>query len=141
MSGLNDFLSNHPDSGEEPERLSLHLPSAFSPQERCALSLTHIANIELELRKGEENDAVRDLRTQVNYKVGLEGQKWKHVRQTLDTTRAAKIIRDAVKARDAAAARYSSAREAIVALGGGWGKGVSDANRTGSQREEHCEGE
>jgi hypothetical protein len=77
-----------------------------------------MASLELELRKGEANDAVRDLQTHINFKLGLQAEKRKHARYTLDTTRAAKIIRDAEKGRDAAAETYRAAREAIISLGG-----------------------
>jgi hypothetical protein len=106
------------DSDElETEKICLHLPSYFSAHERRRLNLTSLASIELKLRKGEANDALQDLRTQINFILGLEVQK-RGIRYTKNLTRAAKIMQDAGRARDAIADSYRAARAAIVALGG-----------------------
>jgi hypothetical protein len=101
-----------------PEHLSLHLPSDFTPDERRNFGLAKIARVELSLRKGEANDALRELRKQINFKLGLIDGKKRHAKYTNDMTRAAKIVRDANRARDAAASMYRDARKAIVSLGG-----------------------
>jgi hypothetical protein len=101
----------------ETEKMCLYLPSDFSADERRRLNLTSLASIELKLRKGEANDALQDLRTQINFILGLEVQK-RGVRYTNNLTRAAKIMQDAGRARDMVADSYRAARAAIIALGG-----------------------
>jgi hypothetical protein len=101
----------------ETEKICLHLPSDFSAHERRRLNLMSLASIELKLRKGEANDALQDLRSQLNFILGLEVQK-RGIRYTRNLTRAAKIIQDAGRARDAVADSYRAARAAIIALGG-----------------------
>ena len=58
------------------------------------------------------------LRSQINFKLGLESEKKRRTKFTKDTTRAAKILQDAEKEKKAIANVYRTARLAIVALGG-----------------------
>jgi hypothetical protein len=102
----------------QPELLPLYLPSDFTLDEQRELGLVKIAHVELNLRKGEANDALRELRKQINFKLGLMDGKKRHAKYTNDMTQAAKIVRDANRARDAAARMYCDARKAIVLLGG-----------------------
>ena len=120
MPSITDIIPNRVDEGNNElasETISLYLPSDFSPEDRRHLGLNSIATVELKLRKAEANDAIQELRTQINFNLGLEAQK-KKVRYTKNLTRAAKIIQDAGRARDAVAESYRAARQAIVSLGG-----------------------
>ena len=101
-----------------PEQRKLYLLSDFTPAERQQLSMCTLAQVELNLRKGEANDAIRQIRKQINYKLGLLEGKMKHVRHSSDNTRATKILRDVDKARNAAATTYRAARIVIISLGG-----------------------
>ena len=127
MPGLSDVLSKERDNADdscdiESENVRLYLPSEFTREERTRYKLDSMAQVELELRKGEANDAIQDLRLQINFRTALEGQKV-HVKYTKGNTRAAKIIQDASKAKNAAANAYRLAREAIISLGG---NGIND---------------
>ena len=101
----------------DSENLCLHMPSDFLPAEQEQLDICSIAATELQLRKGEANDAIQRLRIQINYRLGLIEQS-KDAQYTKGRTRAAKLLQDARRAVDAAADEYRSARKAIIALGG-----------------------
>ena len=76
MPGVMDFIPvDGPEEEQEPEDICLYLLSDFTPSERQKFQLNDIARVELELRKGEANNTVRDLCTQINFKIGLESQK------------------------------------------------------------------
>ena len=121
MPQVADLVASQ-ESGEEleieTEKMSLHLPSDFTVEERQNLQIPNsIAIVELKLRKAEANDALKHLRTHINFVQGLQRQKGK-VRYTKNLTRAVRIIHDAGKARDSVADTYRTARLAIIALGG-----------------------
>ena len=117
-STIDSIPVDGPEEEQEPEDICLYLPSDFTPSERQKFQLNDIACVELELQKGEANDTVCDLHTQINFKLGLESQKRWHMKFTKDITQAAKIIQDAENEKISIATVYRSARDAIVALGG-----------------------
>ena len=87
MPGAMDSIPvDGPEEEQEPEDTCLYLPSDFTPSERQKFQLDDIARVELELRKGEANDTVCDLHTQINFKLGLESQKRRHMKFTKDIT-------------------------------------------------------
>ena len=97
MPGLSDVLSKERDNTDdscdlESENVRLYLPSEFSNEERAQYKLESIAQIKLELRKGEANDAIQDLCLQINFRTALEGQKV-HVKYTKGNTRAGSSYR------------------------------------------------
>jgi hypothetical protein len=105
------------DADLDSEKICLHLPSDFTAEDRQRLDIKSLTTIELKLRKAEANDALKELRTQLNFMLGLEVQKGK-VRYTKNLTRATRITQEAGKARDVIADTYRSARRAIISLGG-----------------------
>lgn len=104
----------------ESKRLCLRLPSDFSHDDWRRLWLEALVTTELELRKGEANDAIQTLRSQINFKLGLEEQK-KKAKYTKSLTRVSKLLQDAQHSLDAVADKYCAARKAIIALGGDGG--------------------
>jgi hypothetical protein len=61
----------------ESENLCLHLPSDFSFDNWQRLCVVALAATELKLWKGEANNSIQQLRTQINFKLGLDEQKKK----------------------------------------------------------------
>ena len=119
MTGLQETLSRcRTEDENEPESTCLYLPSDLSQDDRNRLGFVALAQTELELRKGDANDAIRMLRTQINLKNSLESQKRTHSRGTKDNTRSSKIVQDVGREIKFLATTYRSARKAIVALGG-----------------------
>ena len=107
-----------PDEDQEPEDICLFVPSDFMEPERQLYHLEEIARIELDLRMGEANDTIKELRTQINFKLGLQSKKKRQTKFTKDITRATKIVHDAEREIQALATAYRLTREAIVVLGG-----------------------
>ena len=107
-----------PDEDQEPEDICLFVPSDFTEPERQLYHLEEIARVELDLRMGEANDTIKELHTQINFKLGLQSEKKRRTKFTKDITRATKIVRDAEREIQALATAYRLTREAIVALGG-----------------------
>jgi hypothetical protein len=108
------------DSGDEPEgpeTMSLFLPSSIPFTERKCHGLEDIAKQELELRKGQANEALEGLRLALGYKALLYRTRIRHSTSTKQTTRAWKDIKDG----DADVMKhfriYALARSAMVSLG------------------------
>ena len=119
MPGAMDSIPvDSPKEEQEPEDICLYLPSDFTPSEHQEFQLNDIACVELELQKGEANDAIYNLCIQINFKLGLESQKRQHTKFTKDITQAAKIIQDAENEKISIATVYQSMWDAIIALGG-----------------------
>ena len=98
------------------EDATLCLPSDFDASDRVAQGLHSLASVELDLRKGEAYDAIREVRASASHVAGLKTQKKRHVRGVRNTTRAGSIITTATRHLEYSAQYYNRSRAAILSL-------------------------
>ncbi|KAJ3565830.1 hypothetical protein NP233_g7389 [Leucocoprinus birnbaumii] len=100
-----------------PEKEQLHLPSSFNEEQRQALEMGKIAEIEYEIRLGQAYDAIDSLRTAVYLYNSAMIKKRKHVRGTRYNTRANTILNQLSDDKYGCAQVYRLAYRALVSLG------------------------
>ena len=103
-------------SSEDIEDTTLGLPSEFDSSDRHAYGLHSLTTVELDLRKGEAYDAIREVRASASHVAGLKVQKKRHVRGVRNTTRANSVITTATRHLDHSAEEYNRSRIAILSL-------------------------
>ena len=116
---LMTFLVDHTLSNDDLDDIENHklwLPSDFDMVKCIELNLQKAVSIELELRKGEAYDALREVRASISHVAALVDKKRVHVRGTKNTTRAVSVIHTATEHRDLVAEEYNLARRAIISL-------------------------
>ena len=103
---------------ENPEMTPICLPSSLKPADIQRLGLGVLAKQELELRKGQANDCLQNLRMALGHKAVLYRTKVRKAKTSVDKTR----IWDNVKAITVKINRhiraYRRARKALQRLGG-----------------------
>lgn len=105
------------DSTAYPERLSLCMPSALGKTIIDEYSLGVLALQEIELRMGQANDALADLRVELGHKALLFRTKVRYTKNTKGKTRAWKeVAKSSVEVMKHVRC-YERARRALVKLG------------------------
>jgi hypothetical protein len=85
--------NDNSEGGERPERMRLLLPSSLGKDRVVQLGLESLASQEIELRQGQANDALADLRIELGHKSLLFRTKVRQSSNTKGNTRAWKGIR------------------------------------------------
>jgi hypothetical protein len=101
----------------KPEDDSLQLPSVFTPSQRINFSLTDLAAIEYDLRKGQAHDALHAVREAIktfNYNLAF---KKTNIHRQRANTRAQNFLQLLSKDRVSAADKYRRARAVLLKLG------------------------
>lgn len=96
---------------------TLCLPSDFTKAQRDEFQISHLEDVEIQLREGEAQDALRDLRTTVRNINTLTFQKQVEVRGQDANTRANGAIDRFKVKRRLLVMKYNSARSTMIALG------------------------
>lgn len=99
------------------EHAQLSLPSSFSQEERANRGLRTLARQELDLRKGQANDALQELRLAIGQKSLLLRTKVRHDKTSVGKTRAWDGVKDASSKINMHARAYERARKAMERLG------------------------
>lgn len=99
------------------ERAVIWLPSSFTSSERIQMGLEQIAEVEAELREGQANDALEELRAGLAEKSLRFRTEVKPAKSQRTMTRAWDSIHRADKQIRAAVQSYRLARSALEALG------------------------
>ena len=115
MPELGDVISMLPPSEIHGEILCL--PSDFTKARRDELRIAHLEDIEIRLREGEAQDALRDLRMTVRNINTLTFQKQVEVRGQDANTRSNEVINRFKTKRYLLVMKYNAARTAMIALG------------------------
>jgi hypothetical protein len=102
---------------ENPERLRLAMPSSLGRGCIVSLGLKTLAMQELELRKGQANDALEDLRLALGHKALLWRTKVRTAKNNKERTRAWDDIKIARRQVEKNVRHYHRARRALVSLG------------------------
>ena len=71
LDGPEDEVDDEDEVAEDPERMSLMMPSLFDHEDITWLGLENLAHQELELRQGQANDALENLRVALGHKALL----------------------------------------------------------------------
>ena len=95
----------------------LCLPSDFNDSRRTELKINHLEEVEMRLREGQAQDALRDLRITVRNLNTLTFQKQTEIRGQEANTRANDVINKFRTKRRLLVAKYNAARNAMIALG------------------------
>jgi hypothetical protein len=101
----------------EPERVAICLPSALGKARVATLGLQVLASQEMELRKGQANDALAALRIELGHKALLFRTKVRQSSNTKGKTRAWANIRVSSMEVMRHVRSYKRARQALEALG------------------------
>ncbi|KAF8527717.1 hypothetical protein JB92DRAFT_3093208 [Gautieria morchelliformis] len=103
---------------EDPEEESLFLPSHFpTTSQRQKLGVYDLGLKEMELRRGEANDALDSVRLCIKQlSVNLAFKK-KEIRGQRDNTRAQSILKSSISERDKYVQKYRVAQAAMIRLG------------------------
>jgi hypothetical protein len=121
-----DSSDDGPEGGEEeddeevaenPERLRLAMPSSLGRACVVRLGLETLAKQELELRKGQANDALEGLRLALGHKALLWRTKVRTAKNNKQRTRAWDDIKIARRQVEKNVRHYHRARRALVSLG------------------------
>lgn len=115
MPMLGDVVTALPPSEIHDE--ILFLPSDLTKAQRNEFQISHLEDVEIRLREGEAQDALRDLRMTVRNINTLTFQKRVEVRGQDAHTRANGVINRFKVKRHLLVMRYNSARSAMIALG------------------------
>ncbi|TDL13796.1 hypothetical protein BD410DRAFT_846611 [Rickenella mellea] len=99
----------------EVEDECLLMPSELTEAMRSKLDVSLIS-AEIQLREGEANDALRDLRSAIKYTSALRQQKKINVRGQKPNTRAQVIIKDGEAKKDLWVQKYRHAQSCLAAL-------------------------
>lgn len=99
------------------ESENLFLPSALSPRRRSPTWFVRMAKYETELRKGEADDALGNLRLALKYKDSLARGRRRIAYGNKNGTRAAVLLRRVADLVQSRAATYRRARDALIELG------------------------
>lgn len=105
------------DDAAEPERMSLTLPSSLGKDHISKLGLEELASQEVELRCGQANDALAEIRIGLGHKSLLFRTKIRNANNVKETTRAWKEVRQSTKEIDRHVRCYKHARWALERLG------------------------
>ncbi|THU94665.1 hypothetical protein K435DRAFT_667945 [Dendrothele bispora CBS 962.96] len=103
-----------------PEREILFLASDLSPEQREEHQMEYMAECEMKLRRGEANDAIRTLRTELRHLDALWAMKNKKGNHNVGTERNLRSLKDIQNSEDKVrrlATKYRECRVAMVALG------------------------
>lgn len=116
---LMDYLAERSiteDDIDDIEQVTLWLPSDFDSESIQVHALQIAASLELELRKGEAYDSLREVRASVSHIAALSAQRRHNSGGVYNNTRAVKIIQTATKQRDNMAEEYNYTQRAIKRL-------------------------
>jgi len=102
---------------DNPERLRLAMPSSLGRECIVRLGLETLAMQELELRKGQANDALEDLRLALGHKALLWRTKVRTAKNNKQRTRAWDDIKNARRQVEKNVRHYHRARRALASLG------------------------
>ena len=102
---------------ENPEGLRLAMPSSLGRECIVRIGLEALATQELELRKGQANDALEDLRLALGHKALLWRTKVRTAKNNKECTRAWDDIKTARRQVEKNVRHYHRAWRALVALG------------------------
>jgi len=111
-----EYSDSDGDDVGPPERLTLMMPSSFDRDDILRLGLEGLAEQELELRKGQANDALEDLRLALGHKALLWRTKVHHSNTNKKRTRAWEEIKVARQRVEKHVRRYHRARRALIRL-------------------------
>ena len=102
---------------DDPERRRLAMPSALGKANIVRLRLNLVASQELELRKGQANDALEDLRLALGHKAILWRTKVRTANNNKQRTRAWDDIKTSRRRVEKHVRNYHWARRALMELG------------------------
>jgi len=94
LDGPEDEVDDEDEVNEEPERMSLMMPSSFGHEDITRLGLENLAHQELELCQGQANDALENLRLALGHKALL----WRTKVQPANTNKKRTQAWDDIKA-------------------------------------------
>jgi hypothetical protein len=115
MPQLGDSVAALPPSDVHEEQLCI--PSDFSESQRDQFKLSHLVDVEMKLREGEAQDALRDLRMTVRNINTLTFQKQTEVRGQEANLRSNDAINKFKAKCHLLVLKYNAARNAMIALG------------------------
>lgn len=115
MPQLGDSVAELPLSDPHEERLCI--PSDFNESRRDQLKISHLVDVEMRLREGEAQDALRDLRMTVRNINTLTFQKQTEIRGQEANLRSNDAINKFKAKRHLLVLKYNAARSAMIALG------------------------
>lgn len=102
---------------DEPEKISLNLPSAFVVDEQRDRGLLAMAAVEHQLREVFAHNALNDVKHAILLKLANLTARRTHVRGQHDSTRAAQVINKQAASINRYRATYSRHRNSLLALG------------------------
>jgi len=105
------------DGSEFPEKCRLSLPSSFEVEELMRLGLQEIVKQEIELRIGQANDCLEDLRQELGHKMVLFRTSMRSARGQKGKTRAWADVNRVDSKVQRHAKSYGRARRALINLG------------------------
>lgn len=116
--GDEDWEGVDSDGEEEisPELMGICMPSSIGSVKLAELGLTDLQKEEMELRKGQANDCLEKLRTNLGHKAMLYRQNIRSSNSTRDGTRAQREIKKVVIQINKQVRSYHRARQAILEL-------------------------
>lgn len=117
LDGPEDEVDDEDEVAEDPERMSLTMPSLFDHEDITRLGLENLAHQELELRRGQANDALENLRVALGHKALLWRTKVQPANTNKKRTRAWDDIKAARRQVEKHARSYYRARRAMINLG------------------------
>ncbi|THU88320.1 hypothetical protein K435DRAFT_917318 [Dendrothele bispora CBS 962.96] len=103
-----------------PEEERLFLPSDLSSAQHREHQLEHLSECEMKLRRGEANDAIRSLRTELRHLDALWEMKKKKANHNVGTERNLRGLKDVHNSEEKVrrlATKYRECRHAMLALG------------------------
>jgi hypothetical protein len=115
MPQVGDSVAVLPPS--DPHEEQLCLPSDFNETQRDQLKIVPLVDVEMRLREGEAQDALRDLRMTVRHINTLTFQKQTEVRGQEANLRSNDVINKFKTKRHLFVLKYNAARNAMIALG------------------------
>ncbi len=107
----------HSDHWHEVNHVSIRLVSSIPTSLQEHPLVANAATIERELRRGQANDALKELRTHLVTSYGMQIKKKKNVTGQRMQTRALASLRTKQEAINTSARNYRKARAALIALG------------------------
>jgi hypothetical protein len=120
MPGLAALLGTEPpvESSRRPEEMQLHLPSSFAKEVRERICVADLPAEEERLRVAQAHEALRDLRRHLRIRTLAHQFKRRHTAGQGAYTKSQALQSGIEERIKGAAARYGTAREALVQLRG-----------------------
>ena len=101
----------------EEQDVELYLPSSFNAISRVRLGLDHLVEAEMDLRRGQANDALENIREICRRAYAMKREKYDSARGVAANTRARKQLDDVRHYKLTFISQYNAARAAMVSLG------------------------